>query len=81
MAGSSSVRAAAPIVRARAPFAPASRRSSIVVRAEEGGKAELSGTEKVINSITSFLNNSPLAQGKDWRGRRGASKTRLTVLF
>lgn len=53
------MRAAAPIVRsARAPAAP---RRSVLVRAEE--KTELSGAEKVINSITSFLNNSPLAQG------------------
>ena len=64
MAGSSSsARAVAPIARsARVLPAPAARRS-ILVRAEESKSSELSGTEKVINSITSFLNNSPLAQG------------------
>ena len=58
-------RAAAPRVAARSAPAPLLRRrgSVVVVRAEEQ-KAELSGAEKVINSITSFLNNSPLAQGE-----------------
>ena len=62
-AGTFSARAAAPIARgaARVPADPL-RRRSVLVRAEES-KSELSGAEKVINSITSFLNNSPLAQG------------------
>ena len=79
---SSSARAAAPIARgaARVPAPP--RRRGVLVRAEES-KSELTGVEKAINAVTSFLNNSPLAQGTsslsagNWRRRESGNYGQL----
>lgn len=59
---------AAKAASSRAALAPRRRRDvAVVVCASSdnnNNSAELTGTEKFINGLTSFLNNSPLAQGE-----------------